>query len=284
MIHGVLAIERDECLSSLHDKESDLQHNILFNITANINHEVNSPLIVVKSVVDELKYELKNLESEIVRCAGRRTCEPIEEFKVNMDELMDLASESVIAIESAIRPLSDYKSIKFTNGDRSVFMLVDIAIKMLRRTNISTFNNINIDPELNKYSISHENDMSNGFFLKLMINHIKNSLEAGSTKLTIKLHKRDRKYLYIYIIDDGSGITPNMVEKIYNANVTTKANLTEYRRGVGLYLSKLLITKKYNGDDTFISSIPGRETIFCVKVLYDKFKYYKKDDNENINT
>ena len=280
MIRGILAIERNECLASLHNKESDLQHNILFNITANINHEVNSPLLVIKSVIDEIHLELKELDKTIDECSGRRKCEPLDDFRENMDELMELATESVTSIESVIRPLSDYKSIKFTNGDRSVYMLIDIAMKMLRRTNISTFENITIDDELNKYSIEHDNGMSNGFFLNLMINHIKNSLEANSSKISIKLHKRDMSHLYIYIIDNGNGVSKEMINSIYEANVTTKANIEEYRRGVGLYLSKLLISKKYNGDDIFISSEPGVATIFCIKVQYEKFKYYNKERHE----
>ena len=280
MIRGILAIERDECLASLHNKESDLQHNILFNITANINHEVNSPLLVIKSVIDEIHLELKDLDKTIDECAGRRKCEPLDLFRENMDELMDLANESVESIESVIRPLSDYKNIKFTNGDRSTYMLIDTAMKMLRRTNISTFDNITIDKEFNKYSIAHDNGMSNGFFLNLMINHVKNSLEANASKISVVLHKRNMTHLYIHITDNGSGVSKEMIDSIYEANVTTKASIEEYRRGVGLYLSKLLINRKYDGDDTFISSEPGVATTFCIKVRYEKFKFYKRDNHE----
>jgi signal transduction histidine kinase len=282
MIDGILVIERDDCLSSLHNKESDLQHNILFNITANINHEVNSPLLVIKSVIEEMLLELDDMYVQVDKCSGRRECEAMVEFKRNMDELMSLANESVISIDSAIRPLSDYKSIKFTNGDRNVYMLVDIATKMLRRTNITTFKTIIIDNELKKYSIMHDDGLTNGFFLNLMINHVKNSLEAKSSRLEVTLHDRDETHLYIYVTDNGNGVAPEMIPGLYEPNVTSKANIEEYRRGVGLYLSKLLITKKYGGDDTFISSTPNVATTFCIKVRYEDFKFYKEDiDEEN---
>lgn len=55
--------------------------------------------------------------------------------------------------------------------------------------------------------------------------------------------------------------------------MTTKADVSSYTRGVGLYLNRLLLRDKYDGDDYLVGSKPGIATTFCVKLRYEPYKY-----------
>lgn len=71
---------------------------------------------------------------------------------------------------------------------------------------------------------------------RALINLIRNSIQANATEIIFKLTRRDKK-LVLDIIDNGSGIPDEIVDKIFNANFTTK----ELGMGVGLTLAKRLM-------------------------------------------
>lgn len=263
--YKVLSTERLSYMFSLHGKETALQHEILFNIVSNINHEVTSPLLVLKSGIDDIKYELTDLNTVHV--------DSVDKFVGNVEEILILSEEAVNQIYDSLRALSDYKSVRFSNGDKNIYDLCDVAVKMISRTNIRKFNTVYIDEEFKKYSVYHENNMTNAFFLNILINHIKNSLEAGASSMKIYLVNKNNTHLHIAVSDNGSGIPEDLQEHIFELDVTTKA-IDGKKRGAGLYLNKLLLTNRYEGDDVLIVSKPNIETTFALKIRYEPYKLY----------
>ena len=268
------------------------QYKLLFNVAANVNHEVSSPLMVIKSINGDLRYERDELIKEIspnlkCTCGGKnddRCGVVIEDINVealvgklrnyitSIDELIELGETAVDQIYDSLNSLSDYKTVKFSNGNMNIYMLMDISVKMLLRTNTNKFNEIIIDSELKKYSVYHDNGMTNSFFLNTIINHIKNSLEAKANKIEFKLSSITDKKLDILIIDNSSGVPEDIIESIYDLNKTTKSNIPG-ERGTGLHTNKLLLTEVYDGDTVFVSTIPWKQTIFKVTILIEDYKY-----------
>lgn len=71
---------------------------------------------------------------------------------------------------------------------------------------------------------------------RALINLVRNSIQANATEIIFKLTRRDKK-LVLDVIDNGSGIPKEIVDKIFNPNFTTK----ELGMGVGLTLAKRLM-------------------------------------------
>jgi len=270
----ILTNERLSYMFSLHGKETAMQHEMLFNIVSNINHEVTSPLLVLRSSTADIKLEIDEfteLHVDDINDRRRVTSDFLELYN-DMSDMMELMDSAIDQIYDTLNTLSDYNNIKFTNGDQNLYMLCDIAVRMLNRTNITNIKNVTIDPLLKQYAVSHYYGMSNGFFLNTMINHIKNSLEAGCDRLELKVYEITDKDVYIDIVDNGSGISQKIKDRLFELDVTTK-NSKLNKRGSGLYINKILLKNKYHSDVSFISSHPYVKTVFRLKIKYDKYKH-----------
>jgi two-component system, NtrC family, nitrogen regulation sensor histidine kinase NtrY len=97
---------------------------------------------------------------------------------------------------------------------------------------------------------------------QVLINLVKNSLQAlkghenGMIKLQSFFNKRGR--VTIQVIDNGPGILPEVLEKIFIPFFTTKPSGS----GIGLSLSRQIL-KLHNGSIT-AQSAPDKETIFTL--------------------
>lgn len=262
IVYMVLHSERSVFIQELNAKENDLQYSMLFNVALNINHNLRSPLMVVDSVVSEFKYITDLVRESDVIFDNEEIC--IDDC----DELVILARTAIGQINDAIAPLSDYKAVKFSNGDKSMYDLVHISLSMIRRTNLATFKEVYIDDNLKHYNVYHKNGMANSTFINMLSNHVKNSLEAASTSIKIYINKITDTYIYLYIEDDGLGIEESVREKIYQKNITTK-DVDNLDSGLGLYLNLFLLTNKYDGDDYLVRSKAEEGSIFCLKMRYD---------------
>jgi nitrogen fixation/metabolism regulation signal transduction histidine kinase len=90
---------------------------------------------------------------------------------------------------------------------------------------------------LNVININADNDQ----FKRTIINLVRNSIQAGAEKIKIEV-KVEADICKLYINDDGNGIAPDIMQRIFDQNFTTK------NKGMGLGLS---MSKK------FIDSIGG---------------------------
>ncbi len=71
---------------------------------------------------------------------------------------------------------------------------------------------------------------------RLFINFIRNSIQAGATKINFNIESEDGNFVII-IEDNGKGIPENIRSKIFDSNFTTK----EKGMGIGLKLAKRFI-------------------------------------------
>lgn len=109
---------------------------------------------------------------------------------------------------------------------------------------------------------------SSGDLVQVWINLIKNAcesmLQSGTEKptLTILIEEGEKNYKTV-ITDNGSGISSEIMKKIFEPNFTTKINGLSFGLGLGLSIVKKIIDS-YKGSVSF-TSIPG-ETSFIVQL------------------
>lgn len=94
---------------------------------------------------------------------------------------------------------------------------------------------------------------------------ISNACEATQTDKRIQITlKQLRDHVAISIRDFGSGITPEIKERLFQPHVSSK----QHGAGLGLYLAKRVVSGRYHGDIVFNDN-PPQGTLVTV-LLHDR--------------
>lgn len=90
-------------------------------------------------------------------------------------------------------------------------------------------------------------------------NLIKNGIDAmkGKGRITVKMRIKETQ-LQLLISDQGSGISPKLVKQIFNPGFTTKSR----GWGLGLSLSRRIITDYHRGSIKLLKTVQGEGTTF----------------------
>jgi len=118
-----------------------------------------------------------------------------------------------------------------------------------------------------EFTIQSNSDMLEIFaddkqITQVLLNLLKNSsqalFETSNPSITLESGINSSGEKYIRVKDNGKGISPQELEKIFVPFYTTKANGT----GIGLSLSKQILI--LHGGSLNVKSIPNKETIFTL--------------------
>ncbi|WP_372757446.1 ATP-binding protein [Mariniflexile sp.] len=164
----------------------------------------------------------------------------------NIDFAADRASKVVFALKNSSR-INSYDEQVLTDvseGIENVLILYNNQIKH----GIEVVRNYKPIPEILCYS-----DELNQVWTNILHNAIYAMDLKG--KLVINVHS-DKEYVIVSITDNGKGIPPDEIDKIFNPFYTTKP--TGEGTGIGLYISKGII-EKHKGKIE-VESKPGKTT------------------------
>lgn len=209
----------DELKINLESSKTILKQNLIYRLVENINHEINTPLSVIKIKLKKCK------DKEIL--------------------------EAIHSIEAIIDKISETKHIEKQSG--SVYNTILICLKMVSLTEQ------NMNYEIDEILKTKKAKLPAGELKPILINHIKNSLEANA--FTIKF-KADNNNLIIE--DDGNGIPENIINKVYEPNFSSKESL--FTRGNGMYISKLILNNN-NLDEKILKTSRAGTSIVIYNIL-----------------
>lgn len=96
-------------------------------------------------------------------------------------------------------------------------------------------------------------------------NLVANALDAMKNRggITIATAREPEGMVSVRVIDDGPGIPPEHLEKIFSLRFTTRQGRVEFGLGLGLSISQNIVAR--HGGTIHVESRPGR-TEFCVKL------------------
>ena len=97
--------------------------------------------------------------------------------------------------------------------------------------------------------------MDSNLFLRMLENILKNSLAYTDGKITLAISESANN-LIIRILDEGEGISENIISKVYGEDLT---NITKH--GLGIFISKQ-IAEVHGGSFTIKNKNPGLEVKF----------------------
>jgi len=252
--------EQEEALIMLAGNEALLANKSMINITENIHHELNTPLEVIDNKIEKIRrvlsdflldqaFTTSNLEvSEERRTLNRKLSRLEEDF-----QFIRSSSEQIYSV---LEKMKGFKHLRYSNGNKSIKNIIDGGFKII---NISNTNfEFKVDKKLSKYRIDSKL-LKNADLLSVTLNHIKNSLEANSSKVYILFAGYQNNYLRVRIIDNGKGIPKKVQRDIFCANFSTK-NDDGSIRGNGMYLNRHII-RTAKGEISLISSSTKGTTI-----------------------
>ena len=234
----------------------------LGGLVAGVAHEINTPVGIGVTAASHLENKTREMLEEY-RAGGLK--------RSRLEEFLGLCDESTRMILVNLRRASDLiRSFKQVAVDRSTeerrkFALHDYLEEVLlslkphlKKTAISV--ELDCDPEL-------EIDSYPGAYSQILTNLVMNSLvhaydpgQAGRIRVEIT-HGEDR--LRLVYSDDGKGIAPGDLDKIFEPFYTTKRG--RGGTGLGLHILYNIVTQKLEGT-VHCESLPGQGTTFTLDV------------------
>ncbi len=206
-----------------------------------------SRLAAMGEMVDAIAHQWKQPLNAISMAADLIKSNPEDDFSFKASEVNEMSSIIHHQIEHMTTTLSEFRSFFRPTKESSTFSLAGCidSVKILLKDEL-TKNQIEIQ--------QHEQDdiMINGYeneFKHLILNLINNAkdafIENNIKKRVIAIgYNETNDHILLQVVDNAGGIPNDIINDIFNPNVTTKGD--KEGTGIGLYMSSQ-IAQKHHG-------------------------------------
>jgi two-component system, NtrC family, sensor kinase len=246
----------------------------LGELTAGIAHEIQNPLNFVNNFSEVSSELLDEMSSELARGNGQAAIDMVEDVKQNLEKII-LHGKRADAIVKGMLQHS-----RMSTGQKELTDVNALCDEYLRlayhglRAKDKSFNaamKTEYDDSIGLIKIIPQdvgrvilNLINNAFYA---VTEKKNHNYNGYEPIVFVSTKKDGNKVSIAVTDNGMGIQPKILNKIFQPFFTTKP--TGQGTGLGLSLSYDIITKGHGGElkvetkegegTTFTVSIPGNQ-------------------------
>lgn len=209
-----------------------------------ISHDLRSPLLSIKGIIS-LVLQSQGLSPENIK-------------------LLNLTLNSAGRLDNTIQEILEYSRNSRTEVSHSDFNLREMIQNVFDDLRFSSNSNISMNLDVVGDPMIFSDKARMGVVLKNVIgNSIKYKREDIDAKIDILInHQKD--FLKITVTDNGEGITPKHLSKVFD--MFYRGTTTSVGTGLGLYICKEIVNKL--GGQIEIESEPGLGTS-----LYLTFKY-----------
>ena len=240
LVEGFNAMAREIQKNQIEMAELE-RENAWKEMAKQVAHEVKNPLTPMKLAVQQLLIAY-------------------EDKKKNFSDILKKLSETILSQIDNLNLIAT----EFSNFGRmplSKIERINIVEEIRKSCNLFLHEKIKIDikTEIDAAEINADSNQ----LRRMLINFIRNSIQAESTKIMVSISKSRQDYI-ILIEDNGKGIPQKDRDKVYNSNFTTK----EKGMGLGLYLAKRYIESLEGNISLLKSSKNG--TTFKILIPLDK--------------
>lgn len=205
-----------------------------------VAHEIKNPLTPMKLAVQQLVISYKEKNKDFDKMFK----------KLSTTLLNQIENLSQIATEfSRFARMPNYKM-----EEVDLVPVVNDTVNLFVDENVE----INVNTKLNYANVESDKVQ----LRRLIINFIRNAIQAKSSKIDISLEQSD-KNIKILISDNGTGIPGNYQSKIFESNFTTK----EKGMGLGLKLAKRFIESSKGSIELIGSSELGTKFLITIPLL-----------------
>ncbi len=274
-----LVAKLEETLLKLKESQTHILHQekmaAIGQLAAGVAHEINNPLGFIASNLRTLgKYTdrfCQYIAGQNQLIASSAHPEMVAESKKQRKKLkidyitedaQDLLQESLDGTERISRIVKGLKS--FSRQDEDAFTVADINEHLENAVNI-VWNELKYKAEVEKVygqlplTKCYPHELSQ-VFINLLVNAAHAIEKFG--KIAVKTWSQDDS-IWLTITDNGAGISPEHIKRIFEPFYTTKE--VGKGTGLGLSISYDIITQKHHGEITVESEV-GRGTTFTVQI------------------
>jgi PAS domain S-box-containing protein len=204
-----------------------------------IAHQWRQPLSVIdmsafgiQSKLDHKKYDLNN--------AAKRE-EFIDYLRKELQDIHAFTQYLTGTIDDFTNFFTPNKEKEYVELNTPIQKALTILEPSIRRESVRVIENYQSDKKVNLYTyeIMH-------VILNIVKNSIDNFVERGIVNPTIAIDTLETPSAFVIkVLDNGKGIDPAVLSKIFDPYFSTKSN--NNGTGLGLYMSKILIETHSNG-------------------------------------
>ncbi|MHA2278802.1 MAG: two-component system sensor histidine kinase NtrB [Candidatus Kariarchaeaceae archaeon] len=232
-------------LQQAHEETKSLLHaekiSVLGHLSASIAHEINNPLSYLILDIDRQEGLINSDINQLInKFQDKLTENEKKKFSYAINELKDLSKSTKMGLKRIAEIVSAVKSYSRLEDQplKEEIVLEEMLDTALKLVYSKTKHRITI---IREYEHNIPRIRTNGGRLaQVALNMIVNSIQAIPEKGIIKIKtfkKVEPNGIGFEIIDDGTGIPPNVLNHIFNPYFTTKKDGT----GLGLAIAKNIV-------------------------------------------
>lgn len=210
-----------------------------------VSHEFKTPLSVIRSYAEAVQANEINGETAEYMGIIISETDRLTEMAKSIMELCRLDSTTMIDKRDTFSPASQIRSV-----------LLSAQIDWGRK-------NINVEPELEEFSITGNENLTFRIWQNLIGNAVKFTEENGNIGITLQKNEGE---LVFTVTDDGVGIGDEDKDKIFDMFFTGDKSRNKEGSGLGLPLTKNIV-EKLGGEISFVSE-RGRGSTFTVRLPF----------------
>lgn len=212
----------------------------------------------LKSESEKIKTKINNINNFEIKERIDFITEDLEDLFKDTYEGLERISKIIIGLRlfSRVDQQNDYAEYDLNEGIRNTLIVAHNEIKYYAE----------VEERLQDIPPVYANGgQINQVLLNLIVNavHAIRSKDTGQLGLIKITTSCDDKYIYCCIEDNGVGIPPENISKIFDPFYTTKS--VGKGTGLGLSISYDIIVNKHQGE-LLVNSIPGAGSRFTVKL------------------
>lgn len=267
--------DKNQQLNESLQRQREMQNQLLIsekmaslgNLVAGVAHEINTPVGAVVSSADTMRRALERLEAAIAD-RGRddrsgRTAKRMLEVLRDNNQVVANAASRVSEIVGTLRNFARLDEAEFKEADLNEGLDSTLTLARHRLTeHIEVVTRYGELPAVRCYP-----NQLNQVFMNLLINGIDAIEQRGAdvgqpARGTVTIRSWFDGEVHVQVTDDGIGIPPDAIERIFDPGFTTKG----VGVGTGLGLSICFNIVEKHGGRIEVDSAPGRGTSFTVSL------------------
>ncbi len=224
-------------------------------VSGGLAHEIQNPLNFIKGAQLMILENVGKIREQV---AGAALTDParvatLDRLKERIDRLVKSATEGVSRIEGVVAIMRRYAREGYPKEASEVAF--DQAVKevtSLVAPPIEADCQVELDLKANKSAVHCIPEEFN----QLVRSLVQNAVEAVGEKGVVRVQTRqDGKSAVLEVMDNGPGIAPDAVARIFSPFFTTK---TGNGRGLGLAIAQLVVSRANGAIE--VASVPGKTT------------------------
>lgn len=256
----------------------DLNVQVNYKTNGEIKDLVEGFNKMVKKI-EQSQFEIAQMEresawKEMAKQVAHEIKNPLTPMKLNIQQLIAAYKDKSPKFDSIFDKvtttiISQIETLKNIASEFSNFARMPrLNIEKLNATSLIRESLNLFDEEKRKINFECSNEVifvnaDQDQLKRTIVNLLRNSIQAGANQILVSL-KVTGEICNIYIHDDGIGIEPNIIPKVFDENFTTKKS----GMGIGLSLAKrfvesiggnIIVEKTSKDGTTFLITLPVAE-------------------------